>query len=69
VVVTVTVTGAGGGSEAGGVVGATEVDGVVAVTVTVDAGAAGVVGSAEQPASRATATNGSAISFMSNSCK
>jgi hypothetical protein len=66
VVVTVTVTGAAGGSDADGAGGATDAEGVVAVTVTVD-GAAGVVGSVEQPTSRATATDGSAISFMSNS--
>ena len=68
VVVAVTVTGAEGGSDAGGVGGATEADGVVAVTVTVD-GAAGVVRSAEQPTSTATARKGRAISLMSNSFK
>ena len=62
VVVTVTVTGAAGGAGAGNAV-----DGVAAVTVTVEAGAAGVVRPAEQPASRTTASRGSAISFMSNS--
>jgi hypothetical protein len=61
----VTVTGAPGASEVGGAGAANEVDGVAGVTVTVATGAAGVVRSAEQPASRTTASKGSAISFMS----
>src|SRR5258705_9430040 len=56
VVVTVTVTGVAGAGDEG--------KGVAAVTVTVGAGAAEVVRSAEQPARTATASRGSAISFM-----
>jgi L-alanine-DL-glutamate epimerase-like enolase superfamily enzyme len=69
VVVTTTVTGAAGACEAGGGGASNEAEGVAAVTVTVEAGAAGLVRPAEQPASRKTDSKGSAISFMSNSCK
>jgi hypothetical protein len=69
VVVTVTVTGAAGVYELDGVGATDETEGVAAVIVTVEAGAAGVVRPAEQPASRRSASKGSVISFMSNSCK